>query len=394
MKALDGVTVIDFTQTYSGPFCTMQLADFGAKVIKIERKGVGDAARFWPPFHDGHSGYFAAVNRNKLSMELDLTSMVGIEIAERLLKSADIVVECFKPGTMEKLGLGYEAVIKYNPEIIYASLSGFGQSGPLKTQPAYDNVIQAMSGLADMTGFPELPPVKAGPAVSDSLAGLNMGLAIVMAYYHKLNTGQGQRIDVAMLDSLFGILESPIMFDSLLDCTVSRCGNNDAATLVPYDAYPCKDGYFAVGLAGESGWDKFTAVMGRPELEEDTRFSSNALRCMNFKVLDPILQSFFIDKTREELQQAFTAVGIPNAPVLSVPEIMTHQQLKDRNMLIEIKDRGVGDYIAMGNPMNMDQSPPTYGKGAPLLGEDTEDILKQYGFAADQIIAFRKAGVI
>lgn len=394
MKALEGVTVIDFTQTYSGPFCTMQLADFGAKVIKIERKGTGDPARYWEPIHNGHSGYFAAVNRNKFGVEIDLSSKEGVEVVERLIKDADIVVECFKPGTMEKLGIGYQDIIKYNPEIIYASLSGFGQNGPLKNLAAYDNVIQSMSGLMDMTGFPEEAPTRVGPSVSDSFTGLNTALGIAMAYYHKLNTGKGQKIDVAMLDTLFGILESPILFNTLLGEKSTRCGNNDAATLVPYDSYKCKDGYFAVGLAGDSGWDKFCNVMGKPELIDDQRFHNNAQRCKNFKEIDPILCEFMLGKTRDELQELFSAVAIPNAPVLSVPEIINHQQIKDRNMIININDPGVGDYIAMGNPMKMNMTPAVYEKGAPLLGQDTENILNEFGFSKKEIDELKKAEII
>lgn len=394
MKALEGVTIIDFTQTYSGPFCTMQLADFGAKVIKIERKGTGDAARSWEPLHNGHSGYFSSVNRNKYSIEIDLTKKQGIKIIESLIRNADIIVECFKPGTMDKLGLGYYDMIQYKPDIIYASLSGYGQNGPLKYEPAYDNVIQSISGLMHMTGFADSEPTKVGPSVSDSLAGLNTALGILMAYYHKLNTGEGQRIDVAMLDSLFGIMESPILFQSLLNMDTMRCGNSDVATLVPYDTYQCKDGYFSAGLAGDSGWDKFASVMDRPELIGDPRFHNNAQRCKNFKELDPILKSFFVGKTKKELQDLFTAAGIPNAPVLSIPEIMEHQQLRDRDMLITIDDPGIGRYTAIGNPMKMDVTPPGYDRAAPLLGENTEEILADLGYSNIQINEFRLAGVI
>ena len=394
MKVLEGVTVIDFTQTYSGPFCTMQLADFGAKVIKIERKGIGDTSRYWEPLRNNHSGYFAAINRNKYSVEIDLSSKEGIKIVDELIENADIVVENFKTGTMEKLGIGYDDIFKYKPDIIYASLSGYGQTGPLKNYPAYDNIIQSVSGLMDMTGFPEKSPTKAGPSISDSLASLNMALGILLAYYHKLNTGEGQRVDVSMLDSLFGILESPILFKSLLGVDVTRCGNNDAATLVPYDVYQCKDGYFSAGLAGDSGWDKFAGAMNMPELIADPRFSSNTHRCMNFNELDQILKDFFNNRTKQELQDAFTNAGIPNAPVLTVAEIMEHQQLKDRDMIMKINDPGIGEYTAIGNPMKMDQNPAAYEKAAPLLGENTDEILMDLGYTDLQIKNLRIAGVI
>ena len=218
MKVLDGVTVIDFTQTYSGPFCTMQLADFGARVIRIEVKGIDDAARIWPPFSEnGESGYYATNNRGKESIALDLKTPEGMEVIKKLIQNADIVVENFKVGKMAQLGLSYADVKKINPEIIYASLTGYGQNGPWNDQPAYDNVIQARSGMMEMTGFPDDVPTKVGPSISDYFGGLNLTLGVVMAYFHKQNTGEGQYIDVAMYDSLFAIMESPILCKDLLN---------------------------------------------------------------------------------------------------------------------------------------------------------------------------------
>ena len=376
MRVLEGVTVIDFTVGYGGPFCTMQLADFGARVIKVEQKG-GDEARRRAPLKNGHSGYFASVNRNKYSIEADFSSGQGIEMVKNLTKTADIVVECFKPGVMGGLGFGYEDIIKYNPEVIYASLSSFGQTGPMSHIDADDSAVQAMSGLMDMTGFPDGPPSTAGAPVGEGLGGLNAALGIVMAYYQKLLTGKGQNIDVSMLDSLFGILESPVLFQSMLGIQATRCGNNDAATLVPYDTYECKDGYFSVGIASDSGWGKFTEAIEMPELYQDPRFESNEKRCGNFKELDPVLRSCFKNKTKEELAKAFSAAGIPNSPVLSVPEVMGHPQLDERGMIVELRDPGVGLIKCMGNPMKMDKTPPVYEKAAPLLGEDTEAILRE-----------------
>lgn len=385
MKVLDGVTVIDFTQAYSGPFCTMQLADFGARVIKIERTGVGDQSREWTPFKNGHSGYYAAINRNKEDISLDICTPEGAEIVKRMVKDADIVVENFKVGTLDKMGLGYEDLKKVNPEIIFASISGFGQNGPLKDLAAYDNVVQSMSGIMEMTGFPDGVPTRVGPAIGDNFTGLTMALAIVMAYYNKLNTGKGQRLDVAMLDTIFGILESPILFYTLLAEKVTRCGNNDAATLVPYDVYPCKDGYFSAGLASDSGWDKFCNAIEMPELINDPRFCNNELRCKNYEIITPIITEFFLKKTKAELQEVFSPAGIPNAPVLTIPEIMKHPQIQAREMLIEMEDPGVGKYLAIGNPMKLEKTPAKLEFGAPLIGQDTEKILESFGCSKEEI---------
>lgn len=393
MRVLEGVKVIDFTQAYSGPFCTMQLADFGARVIKVERNGVGDQSREWSPIENGHSGYYAAINRNKEDLAIDIATPEGRDIILELAKDADIIVENFKVGTLDKMGLGYEEIKKVNPQIIFASLSGFGQTGPLKNLAAYDNVVQSMSGIMEMTGFPDDVPTRVGPAIGDNFTGLNMALAIAMAYYHKLNTGEGQMIDLAMLDTIFGILESPILFYDLLGEKTTRSGNNDAGTLVPYDVYQCKDGYFSAGLASDAAWPKFCETIGMTELTQDPRFVDNELRCKNYDIITPIIAQFFIDKTRAELQEIFSNAGIPCAPVLSVPEVMEHPQIIAREMLIDMVDPGVGPYKALGNPMKMDKTPAQLISGAPLIGQDTESILKELGYSSEQINDLVEKGV-
>lgn len=394
MKILDGVTVIDFTQAYSGPFCTLQLADFGARVIKIERRGCGDQAREWTPFHNGHSGYYAAVNRNKESLSIDISTPEGAEIVKKLVKDADIVVENFKVGTLKKMGLDYEELKKVNPGIIFASISGFGQKGPLSHLAAYDNVIQSMCGVMEMTGFPDGIPTRVGPAIGDNFTGLTMSLGILMAYLHKLNTGEGQHIDVAMMDTLFAILESPILFKTLLNEDVTRCGNNDAGTLVPYDVYPCKDGYFSAGLASDSGWDRFCNAIEMPELINDPRFVTNELRCKNYDIVTPIITEYFLKKTRKELAERFSSVKIPNAPVLSVPELMENEQINSRGMLNELEDPGIGKYLAIGNPMKLDRAPAEIRCGAPTLGQDSEKILLDVGYTKDDIRTFIEKEII
>ena len=396
MKVLEGVTVIDFTQAYSGPFCTMQLADFGARVIKIERRGWGDQSREWTPINEkGESGYYAAINRGKESISLDISTPEGAEIAKRLVKNADIVVENFKVGTMEKMGLGYDELKKVNPEIIYGSISGYGQEGPWSSLAAYDNVIQAMCGMMEMTGFAGDVPTKVGPAVGDNFTGLTMALAIVMAYYNKLNTGKGQYLDVAMMDCLFGIMESPIMYKELLNEEISRCGNSDP-TLCPYDVYACKDGYFSAGLAAGSDaeWKRFCEAVNMPELLEDERFATNDLRVKNYDIITPIISKFFEERTKAELTEAFNAHNIPNSPVNTIPELMENEQLKARDMLIEVEDDGVGKYVAMGNPMKMNMTPPVIEKGAPGMGADTQKVLAEFGYSEEEFEAFAKAEVI
>lgn len=394
MNILSKMTVIDFTQTYSGPFCTMQLADFGAMVVKIESKEHGDAARAWEPMSHGQSGYYATMNRNKYSVAVDLKTSQGIELVKSLIAKADVVIENFKPGTMEHMGLGYETLKALNPQIIYASISGFGQSGPLCEQAAYDNVLQAMSGLTFMTGFPEGDPVRVGPSVSDSLSALHMALALSMAYYHKLQTGEGQCIDVSMLDSLFSVLENPVLQYSLNGVELGRTGNNDRSTLAPYDVYPCKDGYFSAGLAGEAGWDRFCNVLGMPELIDDPLFANNDQRCQNYELLTEKITPFFLQHDRKTLGKLFTEALIPCAPVLGVPELMQHPQIQAREMLVTLDTPGLGDCSYAANPVKLDKCPPTYRCGAPELGQDTDFVLQHFGYSKDNIAEMRAKGFI
>lgn len=394
MKVLEGVKVIDFTQAYSGPFCTMQLADFGAEVIKIERRGLGDQSREWTPLEKGHSGYYAAINRNKKGISLDIASEKGREVILDLVKDADIVVQNFKVGTLEKFGLGYEDMKQINPEIIYASISGFGQTGPLSHLAAYDNVVQAMTGIMEMTGFADGIPTKVGPAIGDNFTGLTMATAIAMAYLNKLNTGKGQAIDVAMYDSIFGILESPILFETVLGETSTRTGNADPATLVPYDVYACKDGYFSAGIASDSGYPKFCDAIGMPELVTDPRFITNEDRCNNYDIFTAIVSKFFASKTRAELADAFVKEGVPNAPVLNVPEVMEHPQIISRNMMVDLHDPGVGPHLAINNPMKLSKTPAEIVHGAPIMGQDTEEVLKSIGYTQAAIDLLHKNEVI
>lgn len=396
MKVLEGVTVIDFTQAYSGPFCTMQLADFGARVIKIERNKYGDQSRYWAPINEeGQSGYYAAINRGKESITLNIGTPEGIEIAKKLIAKADIMVENFSVGSMEKKGLGYEEVKKINPEIIYGSISGYGQNTSWSKLPAYDNVIQAQTGLMEMTGTADGVPTKVGVSVGDNYTGLEMSLAITLAYYNKLKTGKGQYIDVAMYDTLFEIMESPILTYELEGTKSTRCGNTDP-TLFPYDVYPCKDGYFSPGVAAGSKkeWKAFCEAIEMPELLENERWMSNDNRLEDYDELTAKILPFFADKTKAELADIFTSYKIPNAPVKTIPELVTDPQLKARDMLIDMEDPGIGKYVATGNPMKLSLTPAVIEKPAPLLGADTDHVLAELGYSEDVIAKLHEDKIV
>ncbi|MGV8982214.1 CaiB/BaiF CoA transferase family protein [Clostridium sp.] len=391
MKVLDGVKVIDFTHAYAGPFCTLNLADFGAEVIKIE-KSTGDQARFWGPFKNNYSGYYASFNRGKKSITLDITSEEGKKIIFDLVKNSDIVCSNFKTGTLEKYGIGYDEMKKIKPDIIYATISGFGNEGALSKLPAYDNVIQAMSGIMDVTGFPDGIPTKIGPAIGDSFAGLILLLGVTIAYYNKLNTGKGQKVDVTMLGSLFSMLEKPILEYTSLSNKLCRMGNFNPYK-GPNDTYKVKCGFVTIGVNSEEMWVTFCNVIGSG-LINDIRFRDNNSRVKNQKELKEIIEKHFESKTKEEVTEQLESLGIPCAPVLNIKEAFNNPQLKARDMIVELDDPGTGKIKLVGNPIKLSKTPPEIKKPSPLLGQDTVEILESMGYSSEEIQDLRINKVI
>lgn len=394
MKVLEDMKVVDFTQAFSGPFCTLQLADFGAEVIKVERPFIGDQSREWFPIKDGYSGYYASINRNKKGITLDIGKPEGTEVVKELIKDADVIVENFKVGTLDKFGLGYEDVKKINPGIIYASISGFGQNTTLKKSPAYDNIIQSMTGFQYMTGFPDEQEVRCSSAIGDSFTGLNCSLGIIAAYLRKLKTGEGARIDVSMFDCIFGILEPHILAKTVAGQETFRMGNADWFLFAPYDVYRCRDGWFSIAVTDNEQYERFCRVIGNEELIRDGRFIDNSSRCANVDALNDKIAPFFADKTREELERLFNEEDIINAPLLTVPEIIEHPHAEARGMMVWVEDPGLGKFRTTSNPMKLNETPPVYEKAAPLLGEDTKDILLGEGFAEGEIEKLKDNEVI
>lgn len=393
MKILEGVTVIDFTQAYSGPFCAMQLADFGARVIKIERACVGDQSREWTPFRNNYSGYYASINRNKEDLTLDISSEEGQKIVKALVKNADIVLENFKYGTLAKMGLDYEELKKINPGIIFASLSGFGQSGPYKKLAAYDNVVQSMCGIMDITGYPDGDPCRVGPGIGDSFTGLQVCNGILMAYLHKLKTGEGQCLNVAMLDALFGIVENTILEKTVNGRELTRMGTRNAM-FAPYDVLTCADGLYTVAVTTDEDFGKFCAAIGKVGLAADPRFVTNEDRLKNHDALMDEIAPFFADRTRAEADAVMTAADVAGGSVQDIPEVMNDEQLIAREMFWEIDDPGIGLHKNMANPVKMSKTPAVLKNGSPLLGQDTDRILTELGYTPGQIEELRAAHIV
>lgn len=395
-KALEGVRVIDLTHAYNGPFCTMQLADHGAEVIKVEPVGVGDQTRFWAPFKEGvsDSGYFAFLNRNKKGITLNMKSDEGKKIFTELVKTADVVVENFRPGTMEKMGFGYAELKAINPKIIFASSSGFGQYGPLKDRPAYDVIAQAMGGIMSITGEVGCPPVKVGPGLGDNFTGTYLAGAIAMALYHREKTGVGNRIDVAMTDVIFSALENALPFYDAYGEILGRAGCIDPATS-PYDRYDCKDGYIVLGAASEKLWIIFCQAIERPDLVTDERFSSIALRVTNRPQLTEEILKFTKPRTVAEVEKVFLDHGIPCGPIMDIEQCVNHPYFKAREMVVEVDHPTIGKMKIQGVPVKFTETPGSVDTPAPLLGQHTDMVLKNIlGYSDEKIKELREKKVI
>lgn len=393
MGILDNVKVVDFTHAYSGPFCSMNLADYGAEVIKIERIQGGDQARSWGPFKDDYSGYYASFNRGKKSVTLNIACPDGRKVIFDLIREADIVISNFKAGTLEKYGMGYEQMKRINPEIIYASLSGFGTQGELSAYAAYDNVIQGMSGIMDLNGFPDGDPTKIGPAIGDSYSGLVLLIGILIAYYHRLKTGEGQKIDATMLGSLITSLEYPIMEYTNLNKLVSRMGNRNPY-YAPGDVYKTKDGYIAVSAKDDAQWETFCRTLEAEALLEKEEYETNELRLAHADQLKEDLEKLFAEHGMHEIEQSLEQAGIAAAHVMGIEEALEDEHLLARKMVIDVEDPGVGPIKLVGNPIKLSESKPVTDIPSPLLGENTEEILAEIGYTEEDINQLREEGVI
>jgi len=395
MKPLAGVRVLDLTQAYSGPFCTMHLADHGAEVIKIERPGVGDQCRGWGPFVNDYSGYFAYINRNKKGITLDLEKQEGKEVLKKLIEKADVICENYRVGTMEKLGFDYETMKAINPKIIYASISGFGLNGPLKDRRCYDIVAQAMSGMMSVTGFPERP-TKIGPSVGDNYSGSYLCIGILMALFQREKTGEGQRLDVAMLDTLYSVMENLVVEYTIAGKVPERVGNIDPS-IAPFDSFRAKDGEFVMGCGTNKLWATICKLMGREELIDDPRYDSNAKRCDNYLPdIKDAIEAWSMTKTLVELEELIAGAGIPFGNILNLKEISDHPQIAARNMLWDVYDTGMQQTVRIpGTPIKIHGQLDAASKSAPLLGEDTEQILKELvGVSDEEYNKLRDANIV
>ena len=391
---LAGIKVLDLTRVLAGPYTTMILSDLGAEVIKIEQPGIGDESRNFGPFKNGFSLYFMSVNRGKRSVTLNLKSERGKTIFKQLVKQSDILVENFRPGTMKKFGLDYEALAAEHPSLIYAACSGFGQTGPFAQQGAYDMIIQGMGGIISITGEPDGPPVRVGTSISDITAALFTTIGILSALHHRNNTGKGQLVDVAMLDSLVAVLENAIVRYFATDEIPKPLGSRHPA-ITPFEAFESADGHVIIAIGNDVLWAKFCEHVDRKNLISDPRFSSNAERTANHSELFPILSEIMRQRTTDEWIDALEKIGVPCGPINTIDKVVNHPQVKAREMITQVVHQVTGAVEVPGVPIKLSDTPGDVDAPAPGLGEHTDEILTDMlKMSSDEMEQLRQEGII
>ena len=395
MKALQDIQVLDLTRALAGPFCTLMLGDYGADVIKIEIPETGDDTRHWgPPFIGDESAYFLSINRNKRSLTLNFKEQEAIKIFLKLVEKADVVVENFTPGVMKRFGLDYEAVKAINPSIIYCSISGFGQDGPYQNRPAYDQIMQGVSGLMSITGEPDGEPQKVGIAVSDIGAGMWAAFAVMTALHHRSNSGDGQHIDISMLDAQVAWMTYQAAYFFANEEPPKRLGAAHP-TLVPYQAFMSQDGkYVNVAVGSERLWERFCEGVNRMDLKDDPNFAQNGDRVRNRSTLVPLLQEYFLTQPADYWVNALQSVNVPAGPINDLADVFSDPQILHREMLVEIPHPTLKSIKQTGLPLKFSVTPGAFDKHPPLLGEHNEEILNSLGYSAQDIADLTNNAVI
>ena len=383
------------SRVLAGPFCSMLLADMGAEVIKLEVPGRGDDSREFPPFMEGESLYYINLNRGKRSITVNLKSPEGVRLFKELVKRCDVLIENFSPGTMDRLGLGYEVLKKENPRLIYAAISGFGQTGPYRSRPGYDIIGQAMGGLLSITGWPDTPPTRSGTAIGDILSSLFCCIGILTALNVRERTGRGQLVDVALVDSVYAALENIPQKYFVEGKTPGRIGNR-YEFIYPYDTFRARDGWVVIAIANDAIWERFLAAAGLKRLGEDGRFSSNKLRVENNATLKELLEGWTSKRGRDEIVALLNENRIPSCPIYDVKDASEDPHISGvREMVVSVHQPGLGDVRLQGNPIKMSETDPRPRGPAPALGADSGLILKEVlGLSDAEIKKLRETGAI
>lgn len=391
---LQGIRVIDFSQILAGPFCTMLLADMGADVVKVEKPNGGDdTRRYGPPFIEGESAAFLTLNRNKRSIVLDLKSEQGLGVVRRMLADADVMLHNFRPGVVERMGLGYADVSALNPAIVYCAVSGFGATGPYSPRAGFDLVAQGMSGLMSINGFPDSPPAKVGVPMADLNTGMFCAYGILTAYINRLATGKGQHVDASLLESgmAYTLYESATYF-----ATGEVAGPLGSAhrMIAPYQAFATQDGYINIGAANQNNWERMCRAVGRDDLLDDARFASNPERMVNIQSLTPIMEETFRTQTTAHWVEILERAGVPCGPIYNIEQVYADPHVQSRDMAVELQHPKAGGIRNIGVAVKLSDTPGSVRTPAPLLGQHTDDVLTEFGYTDAEIAALRQSGAL
>jgi len=391
---LAGLRVLDLSRILSGPFATMIFADLGADVIKLENPSGGDDTREWaPPYQGDQSAYFLSINRNKRGIAVDLKSDSGRDIAQRLADSADILVENFRPGAAARLGLGYPELSARNPQLIYASISGFGQTGPDAQQPGYDAIAQALGGVVSVTGEPEGEPVRVGTPVADLGAAMWAAIGVLAALHARAATGRGDWIDISLLDGQIAWL-TYVAGGYFASGEVPRRYGSAHPTIVPYQALRTGDGYLMVAVGNDALWRRFAPIIGLPELADDPRFATNPDRVVHRAELIPLIEAALVVRGSAEWAEAMSEAAIPAGAINTVDRALAHPQVVARGMVLTTEHPTAGTLRMPGSPIKLSHHIASVRRPPPLLGEHTDEVLRELGFPATDIAALRDTGVV
>ena len=375
MQPLNGIRVLDLSRVLAGPYCTMVLGDLGADVIKVESPE-GDETRGWgPPFTEGESAYYLCVNRNKRGIVADFKTAEGRDLLHGLIRRCDVLVENFRPGSLARFALDFESVSAINPSLIYCSITGFGQTGPLREKPGYDFMIQAMGGIMSVTGEPGGAPMKSGVAVADLFAGQNAVIAILAALQARTHTGKGQHLDISLFDSQLGWLAN-VASNYLISGNLPKRYGNAHANIVPYQSFQASDGWFVVAVGNDRQFVKMCEVIGKSELVIDERFTTNSARVQNRDALIAILKPVFMTKSVNEW---LSLIGddFPCGPINNLEQVFSMPQVEVREMLVHIQHPTIGELPLVGSALKFSDTPVEYKLPPPRLGEHTEEVLKE-----------------
>jgi crotonobetainyl-CoA:carnitine CoA-transferase CaiB-like acyl-CoA transferase len=393
-EPLEDLTILDLSRILAGPYCSMLFSDFGARVIKVEDTRKGDDTRaFGPPFKDGESAYFLSVNRGKESVAIDLKSEDGKDVVRRLIKKADVLLENFRPGALDRLGFSYEAAAKINPGLVYVSISGYGGTGPLKDKPGYDLAIQGFSGLMSLTGDPSGQPFKFGTSIADILSGIYAFAGTLLALRVKEKTGKGQRVDVSMLDCMISILTYQAGAYFVTGSPPNRAGNTHP-TICPYETFPTATAHVNIAVGNDRLFEKFAGLLGKPEWVKDPRFCTNPERVKNRAALFPLIAEITRTRPRDAWLELFDKEGIPGGPVYGVDEVMNHPQVLARDMVKEVEHPRAGKVKVTGVPVRLTGTAGTVKAAPPLHGAHSIKVLSDLGYSEEEIQALVKKQVL